>query len=189
MRDFIESGYRFIFGTEWEIMKYDSHRFYTSLSGHSMSGVDFAGILDRDKVVLLEIKNYKQYDHQLPEKTLQQFKSEIEEKALDSLQLINVIYKFLNRKWQYKVFYGIVRKYSILNKEWYFWSELYRIGVEERKLHFVLLLDAYFNTDQIKRELNKSIGGEFTDVEVISLRDKTAIKELKIDISKVFKAH
>jgi len=189
VKEFIESGYMFKFGDEWNVIKYDSHRFYISLSGQSMSGVDFAGILKGKESYMIEVKNFKQYPSSQPDKAIDDFVLEIVEKAKDSIQLITVIQKYLNRKFLYKAFYNLVKKYPIINQEWFFWSELYRVTIDEQQAKFILLIDSHYDKSKIQRALSDALAMEYKDVTVLSLRDNDAIKQLMIGSEKVFRAN
>ena len=153
-----------------------------------MSGVDFAGLKDGTECYLIEVKNFKQYTSDASEKSIDDFVDEISEKAKDSIQLIEVIQKFLNRKFLYRLTYGLVRRYPVLNKEWFFWSELYRTAITEKKAVFVLLIDAHFSIVSVQRHLEDRIGDDIQSIKVISLRNKKEIAKLGIDVSKLFRA-
>jgi len=45
--------------TDWIVKKYDDHRYYKSLSGAGLKGVDFIGIFQQEKVVFIEVKNFR----------------------------------------------------------------------------------------------------------------------------------
>jgi len=54
---FKESDLTFNFSQkEWEIIRYDTHRYYKILSGAGLKGVDFLGIYQKNKVVFFEVK-------------------------------------------------------------------------------------------------------------------------------------
>ena len=56
---FEESDLVFHFNQDWVVRKYDEHRFYKTISGLGMKGVDFIGIFKAEQVVFIEIKNYR----------------------------------------------------------------------------------------------------------------------------------
>lgn len=188
VKQFIESSYKFEFADSWNVIKYDDHRYYKSISGQSMSGVDFAGLKDGTDCYLIEVKNYKQYTSQTAEKDMDEFIDEISDKVKDSIQLIEVIQKFLNRKFLYRFAYRLVRKYPVLNREWYFWTELYRTGIIEKQTVFVLFIDAHFSIGSIQQDLEDRVGTDIQNIKVISLKNKKEIAELGIDVSKLFRA-
>lgn len=181
MKDFVESAFMFRFNDDWNVIRYDEHRFYKSLSGQSLSGVDFAGIYKGSECLLIEVKNFKQRNARVYEKSFEEFHSEILEKAKDSLHLIGVIKKYLQRKFLYRAFYNLVEKYPILNKEWFFWSELYRIAIEDKNAHFVLLIDSDFDMSRIQNDLSKDLKEKYNAVKVISLQNADHVSELNIE--------
>ena len=181
MKDFVESAYLFRFCDDWNVIKYDEHRFYKNLSGQSLSGVDFAGIYKGEECYLIEVKNYKQERSRNYDKPFEEFLSEMVEKGRDSIRLIKVIKKYLDRKILYRAFYGLIKKYPILNREWFFWSELYRISIEEKKASFVLLIDSDFSIDEILEYLNEKLKDEFGSVKVVSLQNTDDVSKFNID--------
>jgi hypothetical protein len=55
-----EENLQFDFDPTWtELVKYDEHEAIRKASGKHLTCIDFLGILDNDKVVLIEVKNYK----------------------------------------------------------------------------------------------------------------------------------
>ena len=169
MKSYKESGYEFQFDGDWNVIKYDDHRFYKILSGHDMSGVDFAGMKNRKEVYLIEIKNYNQYRGAGITKPINEFVDEIVEKGRDSLQLITVIMKFMERKFWYRAFYSFVRRFTWLQPEWYFWTELYRMSIVEKKAIFVLLIDADYDMNEITKKVKNELKGYYGDIIIKSI--------------------
>lgn len=182
MTRFEESSYRFVFNEDWELIKYDAHRFYRSLSGQDLSGVDFAGIYKNEYVYLFEIKNFKQYNKKrAPIKSIDDYTHELEEKAKDSLVLIRVIYKYMQRKWLYRLLIPLLRKLPSLHKEWYFWTRLYELSVVDQKVKFVLLQNAEFDLEDVLSQLTKSLGDKYEEVICADLKYNVRIDGLQIE--------
>ena len=62
MSEFRESGMSFCFAdTEWEVRKYDEHITHKKVSHvlHPTKAVDFLGIHNKNKLYLIEVKNYR----------------------------------------------------------------------------------------------------------------------------------
>jgi len=145
---FQESECQFTFSKEWEVIQYDAHDYYKTVSGKSFSGVDFAGIF-RDTLYLIEVKNYYQYNQTGEIEELENFCVEMKEKFLDTIDLIRIIQKYHNRKWSYRLFYRLVKSYPNLYHTWWFWTRMYQI-IENDKVEFVLLIDSLETRESIK---------------------------------------
>ena len=179
MKTFTESGFTFVFDNQWNVIKYDNHRFYKVLSGHYMSGVDFAGIR-KEEAYLIEIKNYKQYKSKAPLKSTEEFIDEIKEKAKDSIRLITVINKYMNRKLLYRTFYSLVSKFNWLQPEWYFWTELHRITVEQKNGTFLLLIESDYDLIELNSKIKKALTEYYKTVIVLNISDSDSIRGITI---------
>jgi len=168
---FDESDYQFEFSTQWKVLKYDSHPYYKIVSGRSFSGVDFAGIID-DHLHLIEIKNFYQYNQQGHIDDELVFCEEMKEKYLDTIDLIQIIQKYHERKWTYRLFYNIVKSYPSLHEDWWFWTAMYNY-IMAGTFTFVLFVQstsALHNLEQqIKTKIKKEYEGDF-DVQLYPLR-------------------
>lgn len=149
---FHESGLDFTFFPQrWIVKKYDSHRFYTGLSGAGLKAVDFIGLLNRETLVLLEVKNYRDR----PERELPRILEKIGEEKLkvkqsftgkvrDTVQGIFVIEEFLQRKWLYRLVSPLLLRHRFLHRwakaDWIFWT-LAAEAVRQKKLVLVLWLE------------------------------------------------
>jgi hypothetical protein len=106
--NFSESELHFKFPVDWIVHKYDEHRFYRYLSGSGLKGVDFIAI-HQGELILIEVKNYvtrskkENYDPMEPllinpalyvKRYLRKFE--------DTLQLLDIIDRYYNRKWWYR---------------------------------------------------------------------------------------
>ena len=180
VNSFEESGYKFEFGPQWKVIKYDDHRFYRILSGQNMSGVDFAAIYKSDTVYLIEIKNFKQYENDIIDKPITEFSEEIIEKGLDSLRLIEVIKKYLDRKFLYRAFYNLVNRFPWLNSEWYFWTELFRISIINQRANFILLINADYDLKRVTNSLECNLGEHFREVIVEPILEKEFLEGFTI---------
>ena len=180
VKNFIESGYEFRFNSKWNVIKYDDHRFYKILSGHDMSGVDFAGIYNNELVYLIEIKNFNQFRNDGNEKSIDDFTKEIIEKGMDTIQLISVIKKYLNRMFWYKAMHSLVTKFNWINPEWYFWSKVHRLFILEKKGVFILLIDADYKMSMIKDKLRKALSDYYQDVIVMTIEEGNQVKGLEV---------
>jgi hypothetical protein len=158
---FEESECTFTFSKEWEVIKYDSHDFYRTVSGRSFSGVDFAGMF-KDKLYLIEVKNFYQYNKTGKIEGVDQFCVEMKEKFLDTLDLIRIIQKYHNRKWSYKMFYGLVESYPKLHYTWWFWTYMNNY-ILDGKVECILLIDSLESRNKIKTKTLEYISAEHDD--------------------------
>ena len=156
---FEESEHNFTFSKDWKILKYDSHPFYKIVSGRSFSGVDFAGFY-KDKLYLIEIKNFYQYGKSGSIEDVNEFCREIKEKCLDTLDLIRIIQKYFQRKWTYRLFCRLVMAYPNLNMTWWFWTMMNQ-KVEEQDFVFVLLIDSIDEESILKTNIERLIVDEY----------------------------
>ncbi len=173
---FEESEHNFTFSTDWEILKYDSHPFYKIVSGRSFSGVDFAGF-HKDKLYLIEIKNFYQYGKTGDIENVDEFCEEMKEKFLDTLDLIRIIQKYFQRKWSYRLFCRLVMSYPNLNKTWWFWTMM-ADRVENDAFVFVLLIDSIEKESELQTTIEQLVAKEFQQkVHVVSSSIKTGSVE------------
>lgn len=185
MNTFHESNYKFKFSADWNVIKYDDHRFYKILSGQNMSGVDFAGIHDEEEAYLIEIKNFKQYKSEKSEKSLEEFCNEIIEKGRDSLQLISIIHKYLHKKFLYNTFYSVVRRFPWFNPEWVFWSEMHRVCIIVEKVNFILLINSDYDHKQIELVLCTNLNDQFKSIKVINLQEGKLLPQMEVEIDDI----
>jgi len=178
MNSFFESGFNFEFSDDWNVIKYDDHRFYKVLSGQDMSGVDFAGLYNHESLFLIEIKNFKQYQTNGTQKPLDEFINDVVEKGTDSLRLIRVIKKHLDRKFWYKILFNLINRFSWINSEWFLWTEFYRIATIEKKAVFVLLIDSDYDQEKIESRLQEELLTLYDRVIVSSIAGDHLIKGL-----------
>lgn len=151
-----ESGLLFQFNDSWDIIKYDTHKYYLTLSGRSFRGIDFAGF-QNDILYLIEVKNFYQYDQNGVIDDIEKFALEIAEKIKDTLRLIDLIYKYHNRKWMYRLFFPVVRKFPRLHHDWLFWTAMERNISERNNTHFVLYVLSDQKTELIKRKIEQAL--------------------------------
>lgn len=147
---FYESDMKFEFDdAHWHIKKYDTHHYYKILAGRGLKGVDFVGILDQQKVVFFEIKNFHTNlpTSKNPFLILEDpktFISNIADKLEDSVRAIDIIITLLKRKKWYQFFLKWQRFIPILfikNKDWYFWHQIHQIGLDKKRQTLVLWLE------------------------------------------------
>ena len=148
---FKESGLTFSFNNQWFVTKFDEHRFYKLLAGRGLKGVDFIGIYKEKTLVLMEVKNYidrYKADGINPTEVFLEnpdfFLKKVEQKFEDSLRLIQIVRRFYERKWWYRMFakklIGKLPFTFLMQFEWGFWTVVWQL-VEEGKVEKVLWLE------------------------------------------------
>jgi len=172
---FQESDLTFQFSdADWQIEKYDAHRYFKTLSGAGLKGVDFLGIYCGREVVLWEVKNYhtnqavKNHRYLIVEH-IPTFIENIVDKVTDTLMAIRVIQQYLMRQWWYR-FYGRYRSFIptflVQYKDWFFWHQVQEKINNDAPLIFVLWLevDDSFDAESwnelsatIQNDLNKQL--------------------------------
>jgi len=203
---FTESDLLFTFNEDWVVQKYDDHAYFKTLAGYGLKGVDFVGIYKRSHLYLIEVKNYRQRDYSpvspdwsdlegVPIPLLHIFLEKIE----DSLKLIRVVYRYLERKW----WFNILRKLhnlvgnERLDKDWKFWDKVYKLSCIQESLNYILFieLDSKFleekktNEANFKKQLDSALEKEVDNSEeslfVISkATNLNPLPGLKVEFSK-----
>ncbi len=168
---FQESGLHFHFTpTQWQVMKYDGHQYFKTLSGAGLKGVDFIGIYQQNQLVFFEIKNFRAYPadskgtfYLFEDSEL--FIENIHDKLEDTLTAIKVIIKYLNRKFWYRYFLKLeasIPARFFYKQDWYFWHQIYTLWNSKATKTYVLWLevDAKYSTqenDNFKATLEKKL--------------------------------
>lgn len=133
----------------WQVKKYDDHPYYKKFSGAGLKGVDFIGIYRQEKVVFIEVKNYraKHPTRQEPFKVLTETKSfinHIGDKLEDTFKAVTAINAYFKKKWWYRFFLAVEPYLShqwFLLKDWLFWHQVYELAQQKDKIKFVLWLE------------------------------------------------
>lgn len=174
---FQESDLQFNFASsQWQVLKYDTHKYYKTLSGVGLKGVDFVGIYEKDQLVFFEIKHYRTHKT-LPNATFVFFEDtplfiqHIQDKMDDTVTAIKVIIKYLKRKFWYRSFLKLERFIPIrliINKDWYFWHQLHKLWKSNASKTFLLWLEVDSNysikaTDDFLGELQTKLSKAFED--------------------------
>ncbi|MEM1123114.1 MAG: hypothetical protein AAGJ18_21910 [Bacteroidota bacterium] len=143
---FQESGLLFTFSEKtWDVLQYDTHKYYKILSGVGLKGVDFLGIYQKRQVVFWEVKHFRSpisKDHKF--ELSPDFEGQIVGKLVDSIRAIRVIHQYLERKWWYRAyqkFKGYFPSFLIKNQDWYFWYRLHQLISSKEQMQFVLWLE------------------------------------------------
>lgn len=148
---FEESNLIFSFDNQWIVHKFDDHRFYKQLAGRNVKGVDFIGIFQEKKLVLMEVKNYiDRYfkDDINPSENFlnnQEFYlTKIAKKYVDSLRVIEAVQQAYRRKWWYqlaeKTMFRWIKIERLPNWEFVFWKKAWEL-VQTGNLRLILWIE------------------------------------------------
>lgn len=163
---FTEGNLKFTFSSDWDVIKYDAHRYYRSLSGSSFSGVDFAGIYRCDQAVFIEVKNYLQYDGPIRD-SAEILIRKFGEKITDTIRLIDIAHRLHHRKWWYRTFISWILKYPWLHRDWYFWTRLYTLSQHTDHFKFIFYIvcreEDVLLFEEVQHGLDKLQKGIHTD--------------------------
>ena len=147
---FQESDLKFQFSdAAWQVIKYDTHRYFKILSGAGLKGIDFLSIYQGKQVVFFEVKNFHTHQptkngaYQIIENT-QEFIENIIGKMEDTLSAIKVVTQYFHRKWWYRFFltyHRFIPNIFIQQKDWYFWHRIQALINNSDEWRFVLWLE------------------------------------------------
>jgi len=147
---FQESDLQFNFSdADWQVIKYDTHRYFKILSGVGLKGIDFLGIYQERQVIFFEVKNFhtnkvtKDNSYQIIDNT-PLFIENIIHKIEDAKRAVKVVHQYLQRKWWYRFFlnyHSFIPSFFIQQKDWYFWYRIQAIIQAQTTLVCVLWLE------------------------------------------------
>lgn len=161
---FEESGLLFKFEGNWNIRKYDSHKYYKILAGTGLKGIDFLAIRNKRELYLFEVKNYKiRNEWQLSDpmdrirETPEILAEQIVQKIEDSLRLFRVIYLYYRRKWMYRHLFPIVGKWWPGFETWKYWTRVYQLSQEKENIYVVFWMETTEKEEELKAYLYKRL--------------------------------
>ena len=174
--------------TVWQVIKYDEHPYYKKLSGKGLKGVDFIGIYKQEKVVFIEVKNFrdKHPTREEPFKVLTETKSfinSIGDKLEDTFRAVTAIQAYLKRRWWYRVYIScqqyLPQKW-FLRQDWLFWHQVFHLAQQKNQIEFILWLEIEERiSDNGKKELSDHIDkileeqlAEFTTEVIVASIDR-----------------
>ena len=132
---YIEREVALLFDEDWTVVKFDEHRYYKSVSGHGIRGVDFMAVHKDWGVVLIEMKNYPKGKESIPD----DLNDVMNVKKEGSVRLISIINAYYNRQWYFRLvtWLGWHRLYA---KEWKTWIHAHR-HVQRGNYFFLGIVD------------------------------------------------
>lgn len=164
--------------TDWIVKKYDDHQYYKPLSGAGLKGVDFIGIFQQEKVVFIEVKNFraKHPTRKEPFSVLadtNQFITKIADKFEDTFIATITIKAYLKKKWWYRLFLKFQRHLPpslFINRDWYFWHVAHQLASDKEKLELVLWLEI---EERISIKGKKDLGQHIDNILETQLKEFT----------------
>lgn len=169
MKVFKESDLVFHFDTTWIVQKYDEHPFYQAMSGKGLSAVDFVGIQQSGKLLLMEVKNYRNRPEREVQRTFEKLKGTkpliaavLMEKATETIIGIQAISTYLHQKWWYHFIFRVLDrpifcKY-LLQFDRLFWMKADQILKTPKQVELALWLELPDALEGKRADLIKYLG-------------------------------
>lgn len=161
---FHESGLVFHFSDNWLVRKFDSHTFYRGLSGVGFKAVDFLVLPPSGPLLLLEVKNYFNRDPRVnapvrPEHLPipEELAKKLHEKSMDTLEAINTIHQYYQRKWSYRLLLPWLLRLRWKNSDWIFWTLAYQRAHVDRTARFVCWIEVDDGQTEWAEALNEAL--------------------------------
>ena len=147
-----ESDLNISFDPSWRSRRFDTSRYFKALSGLGLKGVDFIAIDDEHRLYLIEVKNYKKRLRSPVAPDISDLMGDVPllqyhfvDKIDDSRQLLEVIYKYLHRKWWYRSLFrmrNLLTTSVVQSLEWVFWYDAFKIAnTAHTDVYCILLLE------------------------------------------------
>ncbi len=165
-----ESGLQFRFDRDrWQIRKYDDHPYFQGFSGVGLKGVDFIGVLDDEKVFLMEVKNYKLHSGNQRTREIEQSLAapqliidSVEQKFEDTLSGLRAIHTYyLRKEKRFWVWLGTLLQAYIRRKkqvgEGAFWKKAGSLANENLQLQLVLWLEVEQPYREVAQQIEKGL--------------------------------
>lgn len=135
---FRESSFDLSFQTKDKVIKYDEHPYYRQLSATGLKGVDFI-FMEKDKLVLLELKNYGQYDPKTAYPDAALLTEKLLMKYEDSYKGLRAIFSYFRQRRPHKFIFKTMEKLPPrlqIKHPWFIKSKAFSEG----KIIFLLVI-------------------------------------------------
>ena len=141
-----ESGLTFEFPAGWGVRKYDGHTFYKGLSSVGLKAVDFIVLPPDGALWLIEVKNFlprqtagRTYYPKI--KATKRLAEQVHYKFRDSLRAIDIIHRYYQRKWLFRLLKGSLRFLGRFGSDWTFWAEAHARLQARQAPHLLIWLE------------------------------------------------
>ncbi len=177
----------------WQVKKYDDHHYYKKFSGVGLKGVDFIGIYNQDKVVFIEVKNFRAKHPTREEpftvlKETKAFINHIGDKLEDTFRATTAIQGYFRKKWWYRTYLSLesfIPQHWFLHRDWLFWHQVYQLAQQKDKIEFVIWLEIEERiSEKGKADLSNHIDNmleeqlaEFTNEVIVASVDRPIYKD------------
>lgn len=148
MTTFRESNILFQFDENWTIIQYDQHNYYKGLSGAGLKGVDFVGMYKDEKLLLMEVKNYRIVNEQRKEIPIKILLEQPEilvktmtTKVVDSIRGIKAIHQYFSRKWLYRLLQPLLLRQNNQAGKWRFWARIHHLLQQPENVEILFWLE------------------------------------------------
>ncbi len=181
MAHYLESGLSISFSFSlWKIRQYDLHTYYKGMSGRGLKGADFVGLYKKDRLVIIEVKNYR-YDSTLPPDT-EKVVDEMYRKTEDTLIGLDAIRQMLERKWLYRNLSFILPYLPARSHDWPFWFQVSRLLRDKERISLLLILEGLPENQrkQVKEQLRPELAENIAAIHVYG-KDQVAFEGLNIE--------
>lgn len=182
MAKYLESGLSFSFSSHfWSVRQYDKHTYYRGISSAGYKGADFVGIYKKDRLVIIEVKNYASSWTTPPDK--EKIVDEIHRKTEDTLIGLDAIRQMLERKWLYRNISFLLSYLPATDYDWPFWFKVSNLLRNKSRISLLLILAGI--PERLKNEVAVKLRRELTyDVGTVHLFSKvsTIYEGLNIEI-------
>ncbi len=154
-KQFIESQIQFSFYDSWDVVAFDKTKFYKTISGLGVKGVDFLGIHNQ-QLYFIEVKNFNQYSSIIEKEfDFKAFRNNIIIKFEDSQRAIRLIHEHYARKWWYSSSQYLPKRIlSLFAKDFLFWEQCYKIlNNSTQNSRFILWIEHNFDTKTFSQQI------------------------------------
>ena len=161
---FKESALTFEFSGNWNIKKYDSHKYYKILAGQGLKGIDFLGIKDGQQLYLFEVKNYQKRKDWQTVNPIEAIKADpdvlvrkLVQKIEDSFQVFRVVYKYYQRNWWYRNIFPLIRNWWPVYSKWHFWTDVYEKSLTISDIYIIFWMETAPEEQELKAYLRQEL--------------------------------
>jgi hypothetical protein len=175
---FTESDLHFEFPSHWGVRVYDDHRFYKSMSGLGLKGVDFL-LIDPSgagHLYLIEVKNYRtrireEGSYVAKLKPAAELAATVAAKYKHTQRALRAVQLYYRRKWWYRLLEGQFKKSRYLHYDLVFWTRAYALANDPERHTLLLWLETEQDEEAYKADLENKL------VNILAKRVKVKVSD------------
>lgn len=140
-----ESGIAFYFPRSWNVIKYDTHRYFQAMSGAGMRGADFIWLDASGVLTIMEVKHFRSFPASPPSQTVtspEHLTRAVAIKLEKTLAGLRIVNRYLSGKQSFRLSRWLSRTTGISGfwwrQEWAIWSECFAACHQDGGLRFCL---------------------------------------------------